>query len=46
MNAPPVYHITAAQQNNGCIEFWALTLNQELISISQTSPGGDWGGWS
>jgi len=46
MNAPQVYHITAAEQNNGCIEFWALTLNQELISISQTSPGGDWGDWS
>ena len=46
MNAPQVYQLTAAQQNNGCIEFWALTLDQELISISQTSPGGDWGDWS
>ena len=46
MKAPQVYELTAAQQNNGCIEFWALTLQQELISISQTSPGGDWGPWS
>jgi hypothetical protein len=46
MNAPQVYELTAAEQNNGCIEFRALTLHQELISISQTLPGGDWGDWS
>jgi len=46
MNAPDVYELTAAQQNNGCIVFFALSCQQELISISQTSPGGDWGPWS
>lgn len=45
--APPVFELTAAEQNNGCVQLWAVTnLKQELIGISQLSPGGDWGSWS
>ena len=46
LHAPPVYELTAAQQNNGCVELWAITLNQALISISQIAPGGNWGPWA
>jgi len=28
------------------VQLWAVTNMQQLISISQTSPGGNWGGWS
>ncbi|HYN85806.1 MAG TPA: hypothetical protein VER32_11155 [Pyrinomonadaceae bacterium] len=43
--APPVYEITAAQQNDGRVQLWAVTTDQHLISIYQTSPGGGWSGW-
>ena len=46
LNAQPCYELTAAQQNNGCVELWIVTLKQVLSSISQTSPGGNWSGWS
>jgi len=46
LNAPQCYELTAAQQNNGCVELWIVTLKQVLTSISQTSPGGNWSGWS
>lgn len=47
LGAPPqVVQITAAQQNNGCVQFWATDQKQQLWSIAQTSPGGDWSSWS
>jgi hypothetical protein len=50
-NAPSLTRIAAsqlaaAQQSNGCVQFWAITTDGILISISQISPGGGWGGWS
>jgi hypothetical protein len=41
-----VYELTAAQQNDGRVQFFALDLNLRMWAISQTSPGGDWSGWS
>lgn len=46
MGAPPVFELTAAEQNNGCVQLWAVTNMQQLISITQTSPGGGWNSWS
>jgi hypothetical protein len=38
--------ITAAQQNGGIVQLWALDTKRQLWSCYQTSPGGDWTGWS
>ena len=38
--------ITAAQQNNGMVRIWAVDASNALYSNAQTSPGGDWTGWS
>ena len=38
--------VTAAQQNNGMVRIWVLDVNNMLYSNAQTSPGGDWTGWS
>jgi hypothetical protein len=47
LNAPPqVVQITAAQRSDGCVQFWATDQKQQLWSIVQTSPGGDWSSWS
>src|SRR2546426_663422 len=35
-------NITACQQNNGCVQLWATDDQQQLWTISQTSPGGNW----
>ena len=40
------YELAAAQQNNGCVQFWGLDSNLELWTTSQSSPGGDWVAWS
>jgi hypothetical protein len=37
---------TAAQQNDGRVQLWALDTKLQLWSCWQTSPGGDWTGWS
>ena len=39
MNAPFSYELTAAAQNNGCAEVWALDLHQVLHSIAQDPRG-------
>ena len=41
-----VYELTAAQQNNGCVQFWALDMKLQLWTTGQTSPGGNWTPWS
>jgi hypothetical protein len=40
------YDLAAAQQSNGCVQFWGLDQNLALWTTSQSSPGGDWAGWS
>ena len=40
------YELAAAQQSNGCVQFWGLDFNLELWTTSQSSPGGDWVAWS
>ncbi|MDT4895078.1 MAG: hypothetical protein QOH25_155 [Acidobacteriota bacterium] len=42
MNAPFSYELTAAGQNNGCIQVWAVGLDQVLSSIAQTPPACGW----
>jgi hypothetical protein len=41
-----VYELAAAEQNNGCVQFWGLDTKLQLWSTSQSSPGGNWSGWS
>ncbi|MET0646820.1 MAG: hypothetical protein ABW208_09385 [Pyrinomonadaceae bacterium] len=43
--APTVFELTAAEQNNGCVQLWAVSLDQKLGSVTQSSPGGGWGNW-
>ena len=38
--------VTAAQQNDGTVRIWVLDVNNALYSNAQTSPGGNWTGWS
>lgn len=38
--------ITASQQNDGRVQLWGLDTNHQLWSCWQTSPGGDWTGWT
>jgi hypothetical protein len=45
-NPPQVYELAAAEQNNGCVQFWALDLKLQLWSTGQSSPGGNWTAWS
>lgn len=44
----PVIDIAASQQGTGDarVQLWALDQKQQLWSCWQTSPGGDWTGWS
>jgi hypothetical protein len=44
-NGPPAIQLAAAQQNNGCVQLWAIDPDLNLHSITQKSPGGDWNGW-
>lgn len=37
--------VAAALQNNGCCQLWVTDKLQQLWSMSQISPGGDWSGW-
>jgi hypothetical protein len=41
-----VLQAAAAQQNNGCVQLWVTDTQEQLWTIGQTSPGGDWDGWS
>jgi hypothetical protein len=41
-----IYELAAAQQTNGCVQFWGLDVNLELWTTSQSSPGGDWVAWA
>ena len=38
--------LAAAQQNDGRVQLWAVDTDLQLWSTWQTSPGGDWTGWS
>lgn len=38
--------ITAAQQNDGRVQLWAIDTKRQLWSCWQTSPGGNWTAWS
>lgn len=44
-DAPLSYEPTAAGQNNGCVQLWAIGLTGVLHSIAQTPPGCAWGTW-
>src|SRR5689334_9001764 len=39
-----VYELAAAEQNNGCVQFWGLDMGLRLWSNKQSSPGGNWEG--
>lgn len=41
----PLRKLAAALQNNGSVRFWGLDESGLLWGISQSWPGGDWGGW-
>ena len=46
-NAPgSLQQIAACQQNDGRCQLFATDSDQQLWTIWQTSPGGDWSGWS
>ncbi|WP_426566107.1 alkaline phosphatase family protein [Angustibacter sp. McL0619] len=38
--------VAAAQQNDGRVQLWVVDGNHDLFSVGQTSPGGDWVGWT
>lgn len=42
MGAPHSNELTAAGQNNNCVQLWAVTLGQKLTSIAQTAPSCNW----
>jgi hypothetical protein len=42
MNGPFSYELTAAGQNNGCAQVWAISLQQVLHSIAQIPPSCGW----
>jgi hypothetical protein len=42
----PAEGLAAAGQNNGEVALFSLGRDRSLNLIGQTSPGGDWGGWS
>jgi hypothetical protein len=44
-NPKQFYELTAAQQNNGCVRFWALDMKLQLWTTGQISPGGNWTKW-
>src|SRR5437667_41667 len=41
-----VQQVTAAQQNDGRVELWVTDNDEQLWTMWQTSPGGDWTAWS
>ena len=38
--------VTAAQQNDGRVELWVTDNEEQLWTMWQTSPGGNWTGWT
>ena len=42
MNGPMSYELTAARQNNGCSQVWAISLKQVLHSIAETGKDCYW----
>ncbi|MET0715630.1 MAG: alkaline phosphatase family protein, partial [Mycetocola sp.] len=43
---PNLVSVAAAQQNDGTVRIWVVDAGHQLYSNAQTSPGGDWTGWS
>ncbi|MFL6163739.1 MAG: alkaline phosphatase family protein [Jatrophihabitantaceae bacterium] len=43
---PALISVAAAQQNDGTVRIWVIDADNTLYSNAQTSPGGDWTGWS
>ena len=43
---PNLISVAAAQQNDGTVRIWVIDANNALYSNAQTSPGGNWTGWS
>lgn len=42
----PMKLLTQASQGNGCLRVFTIDLQNNLWTIPQLSPGGDWGAWS
>ena len=42
LGAPHSYELTAAGQNNRCVQLWAVTLMGKLSSIAQVAPSCNW----
>lgn len=45
-NASGVLQVAAALQNDGRCQLWATDNDQQLWTMWQTAPGGNWTGWS
>jgi hypothetical protein len=43
LGAPHCHELTAAGQNNNCVQVWAVTLQGKLTSIAQKAPACNWG---
>ncbi|WP_426043982.1 alkaline phosphatase family protein [Caulobacter sp. DWR3-1-2] len=43
---PNLVSVAAAQQNDGKVRIWVVDANNVTYSNAQTSPGGNWTGWS
>jgi len=41
----PMTRLAASQQSNGCCELFTLDAKNQIWTITQGSPGGDWGPW-
>ena len=46
LGAPHCYELTAAGQNNHCVQLWAVTVMGKLTSIAQQAPSCAWQHWS
>lgn len=42
LGAPHCYELTAAGQNNQCVQIWGVTVMGKLTSIAQTAPSCNW----
>jgi hypothetical protein len=42
LGAPHSYELTAAGQNNYCVQLWAVTVMGTLTSIAQNAPACNW----
>lgn len=41
----PMAQLAASQQSNGCCQLFTLDAKNQIWTITQGSPGGDWGPW-